>query len=77
MQNERILGNTYFSDFNLEWAGHILLTDTCQLSAQWLYETNDVVELENYILTHDLVGHKIAVYEIDDEEPEEALIIEK
>lgn len=73
--SERAVGEKFFEDIELDWAGYIVLDDMFNLSAQWLARIEDQEAILNRVDHLELVDHKINVFVIDEEETEELMLI--
>jgi len=71
---DRSVGERFFHDIQLEWAGWAVLDDEFKLSAQWLTEESQLTELTYRVEHNELQGYRIRIYFVDDEEAEETQI---
>lgn len=73
--NERALGEAYFKEFPLEWAGWIVQEDTFNLSAQWLCPFEHLDHIVQHVeLTDGIADRLLNITIVDDEEAEEQKI---
>lgn len=75
-QTDRAVGEVYLQDLPVEWAGRILIGDSLKMSVQWLLGRDHFETALDYFERNALDDFKVAVFEVNDEEPEEILISE-